>query len=100
MTLTAESQANRYTTYRHHFEVDELDAIQSCVNDHGFAIVRGVLNQEEVAELKESIRQTLNPNNDLKPAETRLNVTFVEVSPPLLRLLENERVMSVLRRMI
>src|SRR5688500_7966710 len=108
-TATSDASANSATeygplpalpAYRFEFEPHELDAIHACNEEHGFAIVKRVLKGGYVAELKESIRRTLDPKGDLAPGETRLDTSFIEHSPPLLRLLENDAFMAIQRRLL
>lgn len=87
-------------TFRHVFGHDELDAIQNCLDEHGFAVVRRVISDETVAALKRDIDRSLNPNNDLKPAETRYAMVFIEQSPTLLALLDNPAFMAVARKVV
>jgi hypothetical protein len=73
--------------YRYVFEPDELDGIAACNEAHGFAAVKGVLPADRVEELKASIQQVLNPDQDLQPGQGRLIHAFIERSPALERLL-------------
>src|SRR5688500_10252290 len=86
--------------YPYEFEPRELDAITKCHDEHGCAIVKGVLEKGYVDELRASVDATLNPNNDLRSDETRFHTWFVEVSAPLLRLLENERHVAIQRKLL
>ena len=83
--------------YRYVFEPHELAAIRSCNLEHGFCVVKQVITPELVDALKQSVRETLIGDNPLKPGETRVHLHFVEFSPPLTSLLENEPYMAIAR---
>lgn len=85
------------TGYRYIFEADELDAVKACHDEHGFAVVRDVITSEFVAALCADIRASLNPKQDLAVGETRYDTVFIENSPTLLGLLENDTFMAVAR---
>ena len=40
--------------YRYEFSIDELDAMNECVEAHGFAIIKNVLTEELVEDLRKS----------------------------------------------
>jgi ectoine hydroxylase-related dioxygenase (phytanoyl-CoA dioxygenase family) len=100
MTVTASAALTYRPSYPFEFHVDEAVDAERCLREHGFAVVKGVLTQREVDELRVSVNAVVNPNDDLKPGDTRFHTHFIEVSPPLLRLLENERVISIMRAVI
>jgi ectoine hydroxylase-related dioxygenase (phytanoyl-CoA dioxygenase family) len=81
--------------YRYEFETHELSAIKECCDEHGFAIVKRVLTPEHVEELKQSIRDVLDPEDNLELAKTRVSTNFIELSPPLWKLFENEAWLKV-----
>jgi len=82
-------------TYRHAFQPHELDAIEQCHDEHGFAIVKGVLSTDEVDRLKADIIATLDAGGTLKDGETRYAHWFVEKSPAMRQLLANEAFTAV-----
>jgi len=98
--LTSDRETYSVPSYRFEFEPHELDAIHSCNAEHGFAIVKRVIGPEIISDLKESIRQTLNPKGDLARGETRLDTHFIEISRPLLRLLEHDGFMTIQHRLL
>src|SRR5689334_5412720 len=89
----------RQPKYTFEFEGGDLDGIAACHDEHGFAIAKGVLSRGQVAELRESIDRIMDPEKTLKPAEARFHLSFIEVSDPLLRLLEHEPLMAINRRL-
>lgn len=86
--------------YRYEFEPDELDEIKACHDTHGFAVVKGLLSPAYVEELKDSIRDVLDPNNDLQPAESRGQHSFIEYSRPMWKLLEDEPFLKINQRLL
>ncbi|MBV7333487.1 phytanoyl-CoA dioxygenase family protein [Chloroflexi bacterium TSY] len=76
--------------YRYEFGLDELDAAQACVEAHGFAVVKNVLPQEMVEELKESVLEVLDPNGALGPGESHTHLSFIEHSSALWKALDHE----------
>ena len=81
------------------FDADELDAVKACHDEHGFAVVRGVIGDAFVEELKDSVRDVLDPMDDLGPGETRVQHAFIEYSNCLWRLLDNGPFMETHRRL-
>ncbi len=86
--------------YRCEFEPHEIEAIAECVEAHGFAVVKNFIPNDHVEELKAAVRQVVNPNNDLGPGQSRTFHAFVEHSPSLARLLENEDYLKISRRLL
>lgn len=86
--------------YRYEFEPDELDRIKACHDAHGFAVVKGVLPPDTVEELKTSVQQVLDPNQDLQPGQGRLIHAFIEHSPPLWRLFEHQPFMRLFEHLL
>ena len=86
--------------YRHEFEADELSAIKACHDAHGFAVVKNILSPDYVEELKESVSQVLDPEDDLGIGETRTKHAFIEYSKPLWKLLENEDYLNINRSIL
>ncbi len=76
--------------YRYEFAPSETAAIAACNREHGFAVVKGVLDRTQVEQLKETTWRVLDPERTLKPGETRVQIDFIEHAPPLWDLLEHE----------
>jgi hypothetical protein len=87
-------------SYRYEFKPFETDEILSCNEKHGFAVVKGFIPGDWVVDLKRSIDQIVNPNNDLKAGETRFHTTFVEVSEPLQRFFDYKPYMELFYAML
>ena len=62
--------------YNYHFERDDLGPALACLDEHGFCVIRGMIDQEMVAALKASIDRHLDPGGDLGPASNRYHMTF------------------------
>jgi ectoine hydroxylase-related dioxygenase (phytanoyl-CoA dioxygenase family) len=84
-------------SYRYEFELTQVEAAQACVEAHGFAVLKNVLPADLVAELQESVQQVVNPQNDLGPGQSRTHISFIEQSPALWKLLDNEPFMRAQR---
>lgn len=95
-TATRPAAAN----FRYAFDPHELDAIRECHDEHGFALVRRVITEETARAMRADIDRCLNSNNDLPPGDTRFEMAFIERSPALLSLLENEAFMNAARAVI
>ena len=80
-------------SYRYEFGPDEAEAAQRCVETHGFAVLKNLLCAAQVAELQESVQQVVNPKQDLGPGQSRTHLSFIEESPALWKLLDDERFM-------
>ncbi len=77
-------------SYRYEFGLHELDAAQSCVEAHGFAVIKKVLPTDMVEELKASVIEVTNPAGDLGPGQSRTHTSFIEYSPALWKLFDYE----------
>ena len=71
--------------------------IIGCVRDQGLAIVKGVLEQHEVAALRADLLALLDPKGEAPAAVTRTLYAFVEHSPAAAALLRNQRFMGIHR---
>lgn len=83
--------------YRYEFALDEVEEAQACVEAHGFAILKRVLQPDMVEALKASVMAVVNPHNDMGPGQSRTHTYFIEQSPALWRLLEDETFLRVQR---
>ena len=82
--------------YRHQFEPEELPAAVACVRDHGFAVIKAVLEPSDVVALRRDLMAALDPVGDLATSgELRVQRTFMEHSQALLRLLANKRFIAI-----
>jgi ectoine hydroxylase-related dioxygenase (phytanoyl-CoA dioxygenase family) len=80
--------------YRHQFSIDELDAAQSCVEAHGFAVIQKMLPDDTVAALQASVLQVVDPQRDLAAGQSRTHTSFMEFSPAMQKLLDYEPFMQ------
>ncbi len=100
MPTTAQLPEKPKLSYRYEFKPFETDEIIRCNEKHGFAVVKGFLPGDWVVDMKRSIDETLNPKGDLRPAETRVASSFVEVSEPLQRLMDYKPYMHLFEAML
>ncbi|MBX3010186.1 MAG: phytanoyl-CoA dioxygenase family protein [Caldilineaceae bacterium] len=73
--------------YRYEFGLHEVEAAQSCVEAHGFAVLKSVLPNDMVEELKASILAVINLD-ELGPGQSRTHTSFIEHSPALWKLMD------------
>lgn len=81
--------------YPYEFKATDLNAIKRCNEEHGFAVVKEVIDHRWVDELRGSINATLDAKRDLAAGQTRFQTTFIEESPALLRLLDHTPMMML-----
>ena len=55
--------------YRYEFQPHELNEIDACNEGHGFAIVKGVIDDATVETFRTAVKDVLNPAEDLEPGE-------------------------------
>jgi hypothetical protein len=67
---------------------------------HGFAIVKGVLQDEQVAALKAAVIHAIDPDGKLGPGESRTHTSFVEEVAPMWDLLDCESFMHIHRTLV
>ena len=83
--------------YRYEFTLDELDAAQACVEAHGFAIVKNVLSDELVEDLRQSVKQLLDPDGTLAAGESLNHNSFIEHAHAMWKLFDHEPFMRAQR---
>lgn len=83
--------------YRYEFRVDELSEIRACNDEHGFAIVKDVLDSDRVERLKQSVRDAFAPLLETAPPEFKTHVVgdFIEMSEALASLMTYEPYMNI-----
>jgi len=74
--------------YRFEFMPHEFEAIKACNDEHGFAIVKGVLNEEQVSVLKAEVLRIVDPQGKLQPGESVVDGDYIEEARELWKLLE------------
>ena len=83
--------------YNYHFDRDDHETALACLDEHGFCVIRGMIDREMVASLKASIDRHLDPAGDLGPASNRYHMTFAEASEEVWELVDNPAFMRFLR---
>ena len=86
--------------YRYEFATDELDAMDECLEAHGFAIIKDVLPSEIVAKLKQAVWDGTDPERTLQPGESRTRHAWIESGPGAWELLDYEPFMDIHRHLI
>ena len=86
--------------YRHEFATDELTAMDECLEAHGFAIIKDVLPDEIVEQLKQAVYDGTDPGGELKRGESRTRHCWIESGPGAWSLLEYEPFMAIHRHLI
>jgi ectoine hydroxylase-related dioxygenase (phytanoyl-CoA dioxygenase family) len=86
--------------YRYVFEADELAAIRHCHDEHGFAIVKDVIDQATVDALKADLVAVLDPHRTIQPGQTRVGHAFIEHSPATEALLSHEKLLRIHRALL
>ena len=86
--------------YRYEFATAELDAMDECLEAHGFAVIKDVLPPEIVARLKQAVWDGTDPEHALQPGESRTRHAWVESGPGAWELLEYEPFMDIHRHLI
>lgn len=71
--------------YQYEFKPTELDKMKACTDAHGFAVVKKVISQAFVDELREAIKAALDPDDELQHGQSRVGHAFVERCPTLLK---------------
>ncbi|MEZ4863616.1 MAG: phytanoyl-CoA dioxygenase family protein [Caldilineaceae bacterium] len=86
--------------YQYEFGMDELAAMEQCLTEHGFAIIKDVLPQALVDQLKEAVYAGTDPERTLQPGESRTRHAWIESGPGAWSLLAYEPFMEIHRRLI
>jgi hypothetical protein len=83
--------------YKHEFTPQDLDGANACLSAHGFAVIKRVIPDSFVQELRHAIDASLNPNNDLEPGRGRTGHAFMEICPTILKFLEHETWFNIIK---
>lgn len=86
--------------YQHTFDGHEVEAISTCVDEHGFAVVRQMIDQPFVAELCDAVMATCDPFKNLASGQTRVRHAFCDFAPCILKLLDNEPWLAIQRHLL
>ncbi len=86
--------------YTYEFGMDELVEVSTCLESHGFAILKDVLPDEIVESLKQAVFDGTDPEGTLKPGESRTRHAWVESGPGAWQLLDYAPFMRIHRHLI
>jgi hypothetical protein len=87
------------TAYRYEFSVGDHHAAASCLAEHGFAIVRGMLTPELLRGLREDVTRVLPPER-IEDGGCAYCTDFAERSPAAWRLLEHRPYLELYAAML
>ena len=85
--------------YRYEFTTSELDAMDECLQAHGFAIIKDVLPEATVAELKEAVYAGTDPDRKLEPGQSSTRHAWIESGPGAWSVLDYEPFMDIHRHL-
>lgn len=91
---------NHQPSYNIYFERDNIPNALTCMNTYGYCVIRGMINQEMVEALKDSIDETLDPKRDMPENSNRYHLAFAEVSKPLRKLVEHAPYMNFMHQLL
>jgi len=77
-------------SYPYEFDINDYEAAWQCCCDHGFAVVKQMIDLDFVERLKQAIWDTSDPDRNLAPGESRTRHAFCDVAPCILELFDNE----------
>ena len=86
--------------YRYEFEVNELDSMSECLEEHGFAIIKNVLSLDIVENLKKAVFVGADPDRKLERTQSSTRHAWIESGEGAWQLLEDERFMEIHRYLI
>ena len=86
--------------YRYEFATNEMDAVTSCMDAHGFAIIKDVLPDSIVAGVGQAVWDGTDPQRTLEPAQSRARHAWIESGPGAWSLLEYEPFIAIHRHLI
>lgn len=86
--------------YRYEFATSELDAVDQCLEAHGFAVIKDVLPPETVAQLKQAVWDGTDPERTLQPGESRTRHAWIESGPGAWEVLDYAPFMDIHRHLI
>ena len=86
--------------YRYEFAIYEPDAMSRTLDAHGFAIVKNVLPDDLVEEMKLAVWEGTDPDRTLEHGESRTRHAWVESGRRPLKLLDHEPFMRIHRHLL
>ncbi len=84
--------------YNIYFDRDNIPDALACMDDYGYCVLRKMIDEKMVVELKESIDEILDPQRDLPPTSNRYHMAFAEASKPLWKLLDHAPYLNYLHQ--
>lgn len=99
--MTASSHTPTRLSYQYEFEPDDCEGIERCCQDHGFAVVKQLIDQDHVEALKAAVVREAEARGPMNPGDTRIIHAFVEFAPDeQLRFLENAKWLKLQEHML
>ena len=86
--------------YQSEFSTSELDGLSSCLETHGFAILKDLLDDDVVDGLRQAVWDGTDPDQTLEVGQSRTKHAWIETGPGAWSLLENEPYMDIHRYLI
>ncbi len=83
--------------YRYEFPADDFAAISACNREHGFVVIRDLIDQPLVDALCDDVRRLLDVGSLGAGPAAALSVNFIERSPAMVKMLEHEPYMRYIR---
>ena len=74
--------------YTYHFEPGDHARALAFLSENGFCVIRSLIGQEMIDQLKDSIDEHLDPERTLPPASNKYHMAFAEVCEPAWKLVE------------
>jgi hypothetical protein len=75
--------------YNIYFDREDIEGALACLDDHGYCVIRKMIDQKMVDDLKASINACLDPDRDLPDASNRYHMMLAEASKSLWKLPEH-----------
>lgn len=86
--------------YPYEFSMGEMDAMEQCLDAHGFAIIKDVLPHSIVDQLKEAVYAGTDPERKLQPGQSATRHAWVESGQGAWSLMDYEPFMDIHRRLL
>ncbi|MCO4793485.1 MAG: phytanoyl-CoA dioxygenase family protein [Bacteriovoracaceae bacterium] len=75
-------------SYNIYFEKENIEDAVKCVNEHGYCVIKNILDKNLLKELKNSIEDLLDPSNDFEDGGFSFYPSIIEDSLPVRKILE------------
>ncbi|MCH2665536.1 phytanoyl-CoA dioxygenase family protein [bacterium] len=86
------------TSYNNYFDTDDIDGALACMDKHGYCVIRKMIDQSLVDELKVSIDDVLDPDRDLPEASNRYHMMLAEACPSLWKLVQHPQYLNYVQK--